>query len=1230
MGWPFVVRGIALTLLCVAPRIEIAAAEPPRPNVLLICVDDLKPALGCYGERLARSPNIDRLAARGILFERAYCNQAVCAPSRNSLLTGLRPQTLGIYDLGTNFRRAVPDAITLPQWFKQHGYRTEGLGKIFHVGHGNQEDPRSWSVPHFKAEVVAYAAAGGAKRELTREEALFANKSPQGLPRGAAYEAADVPDNAYPDGALADEAIGRLHQRAENADEPFFLALGFVKPHLPFCAPKKYWDLHDPAAFELAERPTPPGGAPPYAPQFGGELRQYAGVPEKGPIPADMQRMLIHGYFAAVSYMDAQLGRVLDELDRLKLAERTIIVLWGDHGWHLGDHGIWCKHTNYEQATHIPLLVVAPGVTKAGGRTTSLAETVDLYPTLCELVGLPIPQPPHALDGNSFVAALRDPHAAMKEAIFHVYPRNPREKGPLLGRAVRTDRYRLVEWKRPGTDAGAIADLELYDYQTDPAETRNLAGEQPETVARLQAILAKQPAARPQVATSKTSAAEDFAAVALAPFWRAPRLAESMFFIQKDKDARPQSALLFQPAKVLSVTSATRETVFEEGRDYVLDEATATLRLPAGSRIPFKTIDELYPLMTSDAPKIARQGGDKTRGVFFDNAAGYHKLQVEVTYEPQPGQWKGPLPHFAGNALPRTLARLGKKEPVKLMLLGDSISAGYNASKFSQIPPGCPAYGELVALALTRRFDSPVDFKNYAVGGWNAGQGLKHAREDNLGKQKPDLVLIAFGMNDVFARDATAYEKHVRGIIETIRAQSPDTEFILVASMLGNAEWGMPMDQFPQYRDALARLIGPGIALADLTVVWEELLKRKSFFDLTGNGVNHPNDFGHCIYAQTILSMFVEESAPSMLQRVEGNVAASWPAAVLVDDVPLIHTAQLLPLDDAGKVVAPGDPTAQVERLVNRLDAVLRDAGSSLPHVAKLNLYLAREELVAAVQEKLAARFPADRRPAASLVVTALPDAEALVTLDAVALAPAALAEVKRGRDVGILPAGSRIYISGQAEPGALREATRKTLESLTASLKHCGRTDRDVVQLKCFLTPMQSVVEVQEEIASYYGKAGVPAVSFIEWRSSAPIEIELIAWGGPANADAKEPLEFLTPPALKASPLYSRIARIHRGGTIFISDQLGSAAGADEQATEAFANLGKVLAQTGSDWKHLVKATYYVTDDEISKAHNAIRPKHYDPERPPAASKAMVAGTGRPGVRYSMDMIAVPVRDAK
>jgi iduronate 2-sulfatase len=488
-------RGINFALALSLIGLCGTARAADRPNVLLICVDDLKPLLGCYGNEIVKSPNIDRLAARGLRFDRAYCNQAVCAPSRNALLTGLRPQTLGIYDLSTNFRRAVPDSITLPQYFKSHGYRTEGLGKIFHVGHGNHEDPDSWSVPHWTAKVIGYALSENrAPRTLTREEALFDNvpgDRARRLPRGAAYESADAPDTAYPDGKLADEAIRRLdEQAAKTPDTPFFIAVGFVKPHLPFCAPKKYWDLYEPSQFTVPDLQTPPEGAPPFAPTNWGELRQYADMPEAGGLSEEVQRTLIHGYHAAVSYMDAQLGRVIDALAANGLDKNTIIVLWGDHGWHLGDHGMWCKHSNYEQAARIPLIVVAPDVIAGGSASAALVESVDVYPTLCELAGLPVPK---NLDGRSFAAVLKNPSSETKDSIFHVYPRGNR-----IGRAVRTSRYRLVEWKRPGAPADRAV-LELYDYETDPGEHKNLASELPEVIADLREILADQPEAKPQL-----------------------------------------------------------------------------------------------------------------------------------------------------------------------------------------------------------------------------------------------------------------------------------------------------------------------------------------------------------------------------------------------------------------------------------------------------------------------------------------------------------------------------------------------------------------------------------------------------------------------------------------------------------------------------------------------------------------------------------------------------------
>jgi iduronate 2-sulfatase len=481
-------KRLLLTLLTLVP---VLRAEE-KPNVLFICVDDLKPVLGCYGDKLAKTPNLDRLAARGMRFDRAYCNQSVCAASRNNLLLGSRSTSLGIYDLGTNFRKAVPGAVTLPQYFMKHGYRAEAIGKILHTGHGNTDDKASWSVPTTIEKVVEYldpkSSAGG---KLTREDAFFTNRELgriAQLPKGAAWESAAVPDNGYADGRIADEGIQRLRVAKERGT-PFFLALGFVKPHLPLTAPKKYFDLHPPSKFVLAPFQKDPEGAPGYAGKVGGEIVNYDPLTVENLREEQTQRDLLQAYYACVSYMDAQLGRVLDELERLGLERDTLIVLWGDHGWHLGDHGIWTKHTNYEQANRIPLIIVAPGVAKPGAVTKQPAETVDIFPTLAALAGLPPPKGPQRIDGVSLVPVLRDPSVRVRDHAYHAYPRGER-----MGRGIRTERYRLVEWKKPGAPA-ATAEFELYDYQTDPLETKNLAATQSEVVAQLRAILSRHPEA---------------------------------------------------------------------------------------------------------------------------------------------------------------------------------------------------------------------------------------------------------------------------------------------------------------------------------------------------------------------------------------------------------------------------------------------------------------------------------------------------------------------------------------------------------------------------------------------------------------------------------------------------------------------------------------------------------------------------------------------------------------
>ena len=465
-----------------------------RPNVLLLLVDDLKPALGCYGDPLAKTPNIDRLASRGMRFELAYCNQAVCAPSRNNLMLGTRSSSLGIYSLRENFRSRIPDAVTLPQYFMKHGYEAGAIGKILHTGHGNVDDYASWSVPPIHEKVVEYLLPeSSADGQLTREEAYFTNQqlgNIRALPRGSAWEIADVDDEAYSDGRIASQGIRRLRFAARKKEEPFFLALGFVKPHLPFTAPKRYWDRHDPNAFPLASDQRHPEGAPEFSGKRGGEIVNYAPLTVDNLRGEEMQRKLLHGYYATASYADAQIGKVLDELDRLKLTEKTVIVLWGDHGWHLGDHGYWTKHTNYEQCNRIPIIISAPGVTQPGSSSRQLVETVDLYPTISELAGLPAPEVPQPIDGLSMVPVLRNPDRIVRDHAYHCYPRGRR-----IGRAIRTERYRLVEWKIPGAPIES-AEYELYDYELDPGERKNLATDRPDIVSRLKAILARHPEAR--------------------------------------------------------------------------------------------------------------------------------------------------------------------------------------------------------------------------------------------------------------------------------------------------------------------------------------------------------------------------------------------------------------------------------------------------------------------------------------------------------------------------------------------------------------------------------------------------------------------------------------------------------------------------------------------------------------------------------------------------------------
>lgn len=467
-----------------------------KPNVLLILVDDLKPALGSFGDPVAISPNIDRLAAQGMRFESAYCNQSVCMASRYNLMLGSRSTSTGFYNFGTQFREVYPDAVTLPQHFMNNGYVAHSMGKVFHIGHGNTGDDASWSVPHHPDKVIDYVLPESNYRELTREEGLFTNqgsRDEKGVPRtrGAAWEAADVLDEAYADGRVADTAIDRLRWLKDNEEKPFFLAVGFVRPHLPFSAPKKYWDMYDRNALPMPEFVDAPKDAPGFAVKRGGEIMAFKPIPIVEPFPDDLTRQLIHGYYASVSYMDAQVGKVLDALETHGFADNTIVVLWGDHGWHLGDHGSWTKHSNYEQSNRIPIIISAPGITKAGSVTHQLTETVDIYPTLASLAGLPVPNPSQPIDGLDMTPVLKDGKKRIRDYAYHSYPKSGRSS-----RAIRSDRYRLVEWV--SNESGETV-YELYDYEKDPLETVNVAATDLKALEKMKALLDNEPAAKKQV-----------------------------------------------------------------------------------------------------------------------------------------------------------------------------------------------------------------------------------------------------------------------------------------------------------------------------------------------------------------------------------------------------------------------------------------------------------------------------------------------------------------------------------------------------------------------------------------------------------------------------------------------------------------------------------------------------------------------------------------------------------
>ncbi len=440
-----------------------------KPNVLFIIADDLNCAIGPYGDKAAITPNLDRLASRGLTYDLAYCQQAVCNPSRSSFLTGLRPHTVGVDDLRKGFRDTAPNGkqlVTLPEHFKNHGYFSQNIGKLFH-NMGETQDRRSWSI-----DEVLHKGTHAA-------DTVFGNApNPRGkkLPyKAQVTEAFEVPDTVYRDGQIANLAASML--RDHQSEQPFFLAVGFWRPHLPFVAPKKYWDLYEPTKIPLPITTSSPAGVPDIALHPSREIKGYGLTPKKTPFTEKEIRHYRHGYYASISFMDAQIGEILDGLKEGGHADDTIIVFTSDHGFHIGEHALWGKTSNFELDARVPLIIASPNHPKSHNKhSRSLIELLDLYPTLTQLAGIHSDIPTN-LEGTSHAGTLSQPQKAVEDIAFtqHQHPFYGSPKNwEAWGYSARTDQWRYTEWH--SIKDGSVIARELYDHANDPNETKNLAG----------------------------------------------------------------------------------------------------------------------------------------------------------------------------------------------------------------------------------------------------------------------------------------------------------------------------------------------------------------------------------------------------------------------------------------------------------------------------------------------------------------------------------------------------------------------------------------------------------------------------------------------------------------------------------------------------------------------------------------------------------------------------------
>lgn len=436
-------------------------------NVLFIITDDLSASLNCYGVEGAITPNIDKLAGEGVIFNHAYCQSALCNPSRASIMTGKYPHELGILGNHAHFRGIFPTIRTLPQYFKDLGYYSVGIGKIYHNwGQPIHGDPQSWS------EDQKYHWGAHFQDWYIPEKHYHLHSD---ITKGPAVQCEDVPDEAYLDGRITNEAINKLR---ELQDVPFFMGVGFWKPHLPYNAPKKYWDLYDRNNLPPVKYSHPVEGVPELAYVNSNEARSYTDVNNEGPIPEDKKKELRHGYFASISYMDAQVGKIIEELDRLDMTESTIVVFVSDHGYHAGEHGQFGKWTNFEIGTRVPLIISAPKLKESGKEANGLVELVDLYPTLVDLCNLEKTKSFDQLSGVSLVPILKNTNVSVKSSAFSQTqrPLGSESQYSTLGSTIRTDSFRYNVW----TDRkrNTIIAEELYDLSLDPFNVNNLNNDQ--------------------------------------------------------------------------------------------------------------------------------------------------------------------------------------------------------------------------------------------------------------------------------------------------------------------------------------------------------------------------------------------------------------------------------------------------------------------------------------------------------------------------------------------------------------------------------------------------------------------------------------------------------------------------------------------------------------------------------------------------------------------------------